>query len=495
MLATMLLAQAPLTVVTIDRAPVRFGLPVPAAVARQGLGVDGQAELQWRRLPIGGGDPDPVWIEVALLGPPGRVRLLPGTIRPCTDGCGPVFVREREEVTTEVGPVVRERWCWVDGTVDERCRQRLDSPRTIDGESYGAGEWRRREQGLAGRSVPLLGIASIGERCGLLPHRAGGGATTRQVRSQLQAALAALPELPGVRGAGDFGRSGGVVTNLEFDTTLALAKAAFGLGDAAAWSMAQRAAHHLCDRDLDGRTGLPFPHGVDHRTGVPEVGHAWLQGLLWVGLLTADDDCLDTARNLGRAIAASPPRGTGGSERLREYAWPLLELESLLRWDPDPELARVADVYAAAITRRFDATMRTFRFGEGEVGDGVYFERAWLTAGLLLPALAAHLQRRPDADLAARLAIAQAALLDRIGSATPGLPTHWRLSGTDPFAEHREVGNAGAAAMLDGLSRRDQQRLLARVLVQRAVVGTPGLDDPDLATSFTILARCDWVWR
>lgn len=480
--------------VPLDGRPVRFGMPVPAAVARRGLGLGGQGVLQWRRLPIGGDDADPVWIEVALLGPPGSVRLLPGDLAPCADRRGPAFVYERTQQAGVDGPRTLERWCWADGTVDERARERCELGAVIAGEHHLPGEWHTEQSGLGQRALVVVDLPGFGERAGLLPRR-GAGAVPRRVRRQLAAAAAALPELPGARGAGDYRRSGGVVTNLEFDTTLALTKAALGLGDADCWRRACRAARHLLDHDLDERLGLPFPHGPEHRTGVPEVGHAWLQGLLWIGLLTADDDCIGTARSIGRAIAASPPRGAGGNERLREHAWPLFELEALLQFDPDPGLARVADAYAASIARRFDPVARTFRFGEGEVGDGVYLERAWLTCGLLLPALAAHLRRCPDPALAAKVAVVQAACAERLGRGAPGLPTHWRCAGGEVFAEHREVASTSAAAMLDGLTRPDQQRLLARLLVQRAVLDTPRLDDADLATSFTILARCDWVWR
>ena len=225
------------------------------------------------------------------------------------------------------------------------------------------------------------------------------------------------------------------MTNLEFDTTLALLRAGTALADAEVLRRALRAAWHLRDRDLDQRTGLPFPHGPEHRTGNPEPGHCWLQGLLWAGLLTADDGHLQAAVNLAQALAARPPSGTGAAERLRDYAWPLYELEALLVVHADPVLARAADRLAASIQRRFDATARTFRFGEGELGGGIYFERGWLVGGLLLPALQLHLRRRPDARLQEQVTIVQQALLDRIGRGGPGLPTHWRIAAGSVFAE------------------------------------------------------------
>jgi hypothetical protein len=31
--------------------------------------------------------------------------------------------------------------------------------------------------------------------------------------------------------------------------------------------------------------------------------------------------------------------------------------------------------------------------------------------------------------------------------------------------------------------------------VRRATANVPSPDDPDLPTAFTLVARCDWVWR
>jgi hypothetical protein len=330
---------------------------------------------------------------------------------------------------------------------------------------------------------------------GLLPPRGGGGETTRVVREAIAQALPRLRELPGVRGAGDYGRSGFVVTNLEYDTTFALLRCALGLQDVAALARARRAAQHLVDRDLDASSGLPFAHGPDHRTGRPEPGHVWVQGLAWVGLLTADDALIAAARSLGHAIAAHPPFGEGRHERLRDYAWPLLELEALLRLLPDARLAAAADAYVASIVRRFDPGSRTFRFGEGELGGGVYLERGWLTGGLLLPALRLHLARRPDPGIAGVVQRAEAALLERLGSQGDGLPTHWRLAGERAFAEHRAVGTAEATFALDALPTADLARLLRRSTVRRALADLPHPDDPDLATQLSLLARCDWPWR
>lgn len=488
-------AQALLAVV-LDGRPARFGTPVPAAAVAAGLRLEGQGVLQWRPLAAMPVDADPVWVEIAILGPRGTVRICAGGPGPTLGGSGPAFVREEDERAVVGGSEHALRWRWHDGTVDECVRTTFVLPTEVDGELFSPGEALSitspdlDERALALLRLPRAHWSAIG----LLPERAVGGALAQQVRADLQRVLPLLRELPGRRGAGDYARGGGVVTNLEYDTTLALLHCALALGDAPAFGRAVRAARHLRDRDLDPQTGLPFPHGQDHRCGVPEPGHAWLQGLLWCGLLTADDDHVASARAIGQALAAHPPRGAGTGERLREFAWPLLELEALLAAAPDPVVARAADRLARSIARRFDPVARTWRFGEGEVGGGVYFERAWLTAGILLPALRAHVRRTGDAELARQIAAATALLVDRI-AAGRGLPTHWRTSRGVVFAEHRAAGTAEAACMLDALPPADLQRLLRKSTVRAGVTGFPLPDDPDLPTQVSLLARCQWLWR
>lgn len=498
LLAVALVAVQPVfLVLPLDGRPVRFGAPLPADAVAAGLRLLGRGTLQWRRLPIGGPTADPVWVELAITGPPGTVKLVAGGAGPCGDGRGPAFVREVVERVLPHGRERVERWQWCEGSVDERTRVTFTAPTVHADEPFAVGEsFTVVSAGFHARSdvvcrLPRSWPAAIG----LLPAAGGGGTTTKALRAHLQRVLPRLRELPGVRGAGDYGRSGGVVTNLEFDTALALLRCGLGLPDADAFARACRAAWHQVDRDLDLRTGLPFPHGLEHRTGQPEPGHAWLQGLLWVGLLTADDTLLAAAQNLALALAASPPTGIGRQERLRDYAWPLYELETLLTVGADRGLQRAADQYAVSIARRFDPIGRTFRFGEGELGGGVYLERGWLTAGLLVPALRLHLQRRPNARLADQVGAVEQMLLERIGSNGQGLPTHWRLCGERTFAEHREEGTAEAACLLEALAPADLTRLLRRSTVRAAVDGLPSPDDPDLATQLSLLARCRWPWR
>ena len=49
--------------------------------------------------------------------------------------------------------------------------------------------------------------------------------------------------------------------------------------------------------------------------------------------------------------------------------------------------------------------------------------------------------------------------------------------------------------MFEGLAPRDLQRLLRRDAVGDCLAEVLSPDDPDLATSLTMVARCTWVWR
>jgi hypothetical protein len=497
LLAPATCAVAVLLTVPLDGRPVRFGVPLPAAAIARGLRLDGRGVLQWRRLPVAAAD-ELVWIEVAIAGPAGTVRLLGGGKGPDDDGAGPAFAYTRTVEATAATTAVHEAWRWCDGTVDTRVRTEPRAAVTGAGWSADVGQATTSsspglgERALVWSRLPQAPLVAAG----LLPPSGGGGEVARAARRRLAATLPLLRELPGPDGVGDYGRSGGVVTNLEFDTVFALLRCAVGLGEEAALRAALRSARHLVDCDLDARTGLPFPHGPGHRTGAPEPGHAWLQGLLWLGLVTADDELLAAAKSIGLALALHPSASAASSERLRDFAWPLAELEALLRWWPDPRCAQSADRCALAIAARWDAGQGRFRFGEERQPDGSVLERGWLAGGLLIPALRAHLRRRPAADLAASVAAAGSRLVATIGSRGEGVPTHWRIDAAGrPFAVHRATGTASACVVLDALAPRELATVLARSTVRRAVADAPGPDDPDLPTSFTLVARCDWVWR
>ncbi|MCR9244126.1 MAG: hypothetical protein NXI31_03785 [bacterium] len=495
--------------------PVRFGVPVPRAAVQAGLRLRGPGHLRWQRLPVGDAASDPVWVSVAIEGVTGTVRIHRGDGANDTSASDPVGRYERRVRLVAGGREVVTRWRWRCGVVDERVRREFQRPGSWDDESYTAGEaWTDCGDQVRRAAAVCRLDRGTWQAVGLLPPRSRSrNGARRRLRRALVVAERALVELPGRRGAGDFARGDGTITNGEFDTAYALLRFALATGSERAFGRAVRAAHHLRDRDLDGATGLPFPHGGGHRTGVPEPGHVWLQGLLYVGLVLADDELIETALSIGHALAARPPLGRGRKERARDYAWPLLELEALLRVVPDPGIAAAADRLAAAIAGRFDPGLGTFRFGEGNLtmhadsgdgpgrgrsGDGgrqVYLERAWLTGGIVLPALRAHLRRRPSPRLARVVGTVEAALARQVGRARSGVPTHWRIVRGRPFREHRVEGDPRAVFVLAGLDGRSRRRLLGREELADALDDVVRPEDPDLATTFTLVARTSWVWQ
>lgn len=470
--------------------PVRFGTVVPVRALRDGLSLRGPGQLSWRVLPLAAAE-GRAWVELSICGCARTARVQIGGESPPAV----VVVRDAIEDGTTAQPCVRTEWRWQDGSLDRRERVQFAVDTELGGEVHRAGEfWSEESDGLPRRCLGLLALPSAELAvAGVLPPR---GRLAAELREHVRTAARAMVELPGRRGRGDYGRSGAVVTNLEFDTALGLLRLGLSLGDEELLLRARRAALHLVDRDLDARTGLPFRHGLDHRSGTPEPGHAWLQGLLWVGALTADDELLAAARQLARAIAASPPVAEREGERARDYAWPLFELESFLALCPDAVVRAAADRMALALFARWRPDLHTFCFGEGAFteGDG-YFERAWLTGGVVLPALRAHLVRRPDPEIQRAVDDVTQGLLARIGQGRGGLPTHFRVVRGAAFAEHRAEHDPKAFLLLEGLPEDELRQLLRKGHVLRSLAKTPALDDPDLATSVSTIARCTWLYR
>jgi hypothetical protein len=307
--------------------------------------------------------------------------------------------------------------------------------------------------------------------------------------------------LQGARGRGDYARSGGVVTNLEFDTPLAFLRLGLAGADRELLRSGLEAAQHLLDHDVDPASGLPCRHGSDHRSGPAEPGHVWLEGLLLAGCIAADDRLIAGARSIAHSLARHPPRplersaGAAGLERGRDFAWPLLALEAWLRHEPSPSCARAADAYAAAIAERWDHAAGVVRFAEGEQRGQTYEERTWLTGGMLLPALRAHLGRRADRRIAAIVRALERRLAELLRTGREGVPVRVWVRKGRIVGELRLRRVPEAFFVLAGLATGDLLRMLGRDPVQRALRDVPPPDDPDLATSFTIAGRCTWILR
>jgi len=468
--------------------PVRFGVPLPAAAVQRGLSVRGAGSVQWRPLPLRAAD-GLAWGELALAATEGTVRV--ATRRSRSRAPSPPTYTRRRELSGDSELV---EWSWCDGQRDRRQRRRFTAADEVFDEWFGVGEALTRESpGLPERWLAVAQLPyEFWQRAGLLPPGRGGD---RRMLEHLRSVARTLTELPGRRGAGDYARSGCIVTNLEYDMTLALLRLGLALADEELLRRARRSAWHLVDRDLDHQSGLPFTHGQDHRSAPPQVGHAWLQGLLWVGALTADEPLLEATAQIARALAENPANPGSGRELARDYGWPLLEMEAYLTMAEDPVVAAAAGRLARRIGARYDQDARTFRFGEGEVEHGSYFERGWITGGIVRPALRAHLRRQPDGALRQVVEDATRGLLDAVSAHGAGLATHWRCAGGRVFARHFAQRDPKLVLMLEGLPPRDRDRLLRRHSVQQALTETPDPGHPDLPTHFAMIARCRWIYR
>lgn len=494
---TISLCQILLTFSVAGEGPVRFGFPLRPSDLERGLRVDRVgAQLQWRLLQE---RPDPlsgrVWVELSLTGATGTLRLKTGRQR----GTGPVVERETTVAEEDGRRVERTMWRWRTGERDEVTRTTFHREHVDqEGEVFGAGESLTEvSDGFDGRWLRVGIPRRAWETVGMLPRDRGLG---RDYRQHLVQIAGRMRELPGVRGRGDYGRSGDVVTNLEFDTTLGLGRLGLAMESSALLERAGRSARHMLDRDLDMQTGLTFRHGPGHRVVPAEPGHVWLQGLLLVGCLSADDGLIRGAETIARGLARHPRPEGERVDRARDLGWPLLEMEAWLRFAADPVLARAADRTMRAILGRFDDRADVFRFGEGELRSGAYEDRAWITGGILVPALRAHRLRRPAPGLAKLVNRVEERLAALVLSGRKGLPVRYVIgSGSNGRSsigrQVRQTEVPEAYLLLEGLSPKDLARCLDRSTVERALGLLPLEDDPDLATSFSKVARCWWVLR
>ena len=476
-------------------APLRFGFPLPEKALARGLRVTGAsgARLQWRRLqPRADPDTGRVWVELCVTGRASRLDVRAGGAAATVPERGMV-VRRTRQVRIEAGrrrQTVRWRWRH-SGEVDETVyigflQRQIHS----SGEVFGAGEGLT--EGGAPQRFSTVGIrATAWRRAGVLP---AGGRLGREYRARLAELVPRLKELTGLRGRGDYGRSRDVVTNLEFDTTLGLVRLGLATGNPAVLERARRSALHLVDRDLDSRTGLLFRHAKGHRSGAPDPGHTWLSGLLLLGCVAADERLIGAARLIARGLARHPAPGQGEDDRVRDVGWPLLEMETWLRFEDDPEVAAACRRLVHDMLRRWDPGAKVFRFGEGGGARRTYEEPLWVTSGSLLRGLAAHHRRSRSARVAGVLRDLRGRLRKLLLAGRRGLPLRCWVRGGRVVSASRQAGTPAGFMLLDGLAPADLRRCLSRRQVRRALLEVPGADDPDLATSWSIVARCWWIY-
>lgn len=505
------LCQVLLTLVPPTDAPMRFGLPLPRDAIARGLRLrPSGVRLQWSVLQAHPGEgTGPLWVEVAVSGHRSgqRLRLTSdGVATPsAAGGSGAVVERSHDEAEG----IRTWRWRAADGAL--LCRDRiLRRPRSPGDAADAAvgGTWQTEWQG----SVLDRCVA---ERCGAawwrrafdgcaqlapLPRRDRGMAV--ELRAALVASWRSMPMAPGAEGRGDYLRLGDDgeprVTNLEYDTTLGLLRLALHQGDREALRRAHAAATHLIDQDIDVSSGLPFRHGRGHRTARPETGHCWIRGLLWTGCVFADRVMIDAALEIARSLARRVLSGRESVEFGRDLGTPLLELEAALAFSDEAGLLQACDALADGLLGRWDDALGVFRFPEGETAKGrVYRDPAWQTAGCVVPGLRAHVARTGSSRVQRVLERIEQRLLSLLRSGQPGIVSSYAvgLRRGEVFGVARQEASPTSVLLLEGLSARGRARVLRRRSVRRALEQSLDASSDRLATEWSMLARCAWVWQ
>lgn len=476
--------------------PVRFGWKVPTAALQQGIRLEGDpgAAMQWRLLQeVPGCRDDALWIVVEACGHDGPGRLVLGGPGPVPRGAaGDVCSRETASVDAQGGVERVEVDTWTDGTVDRRVLR--------DVLADGRGTVRRFDDGgsvLARRSRVRIS-ATEWRRIGVLPRADGTG---RAHRRTLLASVNRLGVDPADPFPGDYvrGKEGETITNLEFDTTLGLLRLALSESDPDCLSRAFAAARHAVDVDIDAASGLPFRHGPGHRVARPEPGHVWTTGLLLTGAVFGEQDLFDAGLGIARALAArvtTPEPEVGPRDRLRDEAWPLHELERMLIEIDLPPLRRGADAVAERVIGRFDPMHRCLRYGEGETRGGrVYRDRLWLSLGIAAPALALRVERTGDPRAEEIVDTLRHLAVELLESGESGFPVSVALADGRVVAATRTSGTAEGYLLLEGLTPSQLRGALRRRGISTALDDALHPRHDDLATRFSIAARCGWVFR
>lgn len=491
-----LCAQTLLTFSVERNQPVRFGWKVPVEAVSRGVRLRGDpgALMQWRLLQeTPGACGEELWAVFEICGHDGPARLLLGGAPPVAPAApGPVCARTVETSEAESLAARIEIDRWADGTED---RRRLE---TLFEDRHGAVQRFDAAGCVMDRRAAVRIAASEWRRIGLLPPADGVG---RKHRKELLSVIDRLPALAGELGEGDYARGPerGTVTNLEFDTGLGFLRLALCEGHDGCLGRAFAAARHTVDVDLDAASGLPFRHGPDHRTARPEPGHVWTTGLLLTGAVFGEQELFDAGHDIALALAArvtAPEPREGPFDRMRDEAWPLHEIEQALRQVDHPTLRHAADAVASRMLARFDPDLRCLRYGEGATREGrIHRDRLWLSLGIAVPALLLYAERTGE-----ERALEVTASIQRLGRellevGRTGLPLSTALVAGEAVSSSWVSAAAEGYLLLEGLPGNDLRAILARRGVMRGFAGALDPRHDDLATRFSMAARCAWVMR
>ena len=384
-----------------------------------------------------------------------------------------------------------------DRALSAQSELRVDAVRLRPGDSASLVYVSTRASPGRGSTVVVLPPARLLDALGLpRPLRAIKG--VERLRRRLGRAITELSRRRSVafeRGRDHEGEL--VFGHHEFDLAFGLAAWAICERDAKAWALGLRIAEQTlcCNRSrrwhssAKGRR-LPVRHGRAAGIGAVDCGHVFLQGVVVLAFASGDrllvEEVIAALDELVELVAQELPR----VERLRELAWPLLNLETGRRFVERGVWTSCVDKVLARLRSEVDVARGGFvLLGEHDTGYGRRRLDAWLSAGLLLPAL--ELSSAPLAKaLRRQLAKALAALPWRRG----GLATHWLHDDARSWRPSSRSPPWAMAFLLEGFARIP--RLAGRFRSARSRVAHE-LPDPrwDEATRLALCLRQAWIVR
>lgn len=244
-----------------------------------------------------------------------------------------------------------------------------------------------------------------------LPFACDASAPTTPGTLRAMARLdSALEACVGARDFGDY-RLGDGFANLEYDPARAFFAAWLGTRDPAFAATARAMVEHWVrfDRSVgeaEVGPGLPFQHGVDHRSLTFEPGHVWAGGVVLATLLTGDRDADGAARELARALIDLVATSERFDEE-RSYAWLLLALCDLDALGPNPDLRAARQRLVRQLVAR-QTPAGYFAIDRAQPGGAVVAVTPWVTGGITMQALARAHRLDGDAE-GVREAIVRAA--------------------------------------------------------------------------------------
>lgn len=281
-------------------------------------------------------------------------------------------------------------------------------------------------------------------------------------------------------------------SHLEFDLPLGLHLLGCERKDRDLVSSAWIGLQHLMGRDrsrpwrnetLGYR--LPVRHGARHGIGKVALGHVFLESALLVSALRCNRVGFEDAREALDALSDLVPRSLRQVRQLRDFAWPLADLEMGLRLLDRPPWTRSADLLIASLASLFREG--AFDLRESHLPDGGRSLDLWLVAGLLLPALDSGVLR--GSKTARRLRTRLLQHLSHLPGSRGGYATRYAVAAKGPwYASGAKVDPCFQAWLIEGLLGRKGMPASLRSRHRRVLGQLPGqVWDP--ATRLAFLLR------